>query len=105
MKDLKNFKYFHNLLILSLSLNKLRPQTLLDLPSSIQKLDISHNQIHSLSTTNGNIFISVLQNLVNLEEIDISFNNIDKLDERTFNLNFKFKVNPLLFFVYLSHFF
>ena len=95
--DLKNLKYFSGLLVLSLSSNKVRPQTLLELPPSLQKLEIKNNQIHSLTIMNGTN-VSILQSLINLEELDISFNNIEKINERTFSSNLKLRVKNEIFF-------
>jgi len=93
--DLKNFKYFSGLIVLSLSSNKIKPQTLLELPPSLKKLEIKNNQIRSLTILNGTY--SILQSLINLEELDISFNNIEKINERTFSSNLNLRVKKGFF--------
>lgn len=97
LKELKYFMFFANLQILNLSQNNIKIQSLLDLPVSIQNLDISYNQINSLSFISGNMQISAFNLLINLKEINISFNNIEKIDEKIFISNILLNVNKKIF--------
>ena len=79
IKDLKDLKKFSKLLSLNMASNKIIMKTILDMPISLKKLNISDNQINCLSIKNNGSFISYFQSLVNLEELDLSFNNLEKI--------------------------
>lgn len=92
IKDLKDLKKFSKLLSLNMASNKIIMKTILDMPISLKKLNISDNQINCLSIKNNGSFTSYFQSLVNLEELDLSFNNLEKIDERVFSTNLKLRV-------------
>jgi len=92
LKELKLFNHFEKLTTLNLSANKIKPQSLLDLPSSIKSLNISKNQIRSMTFNKNNTQIPILKTLINLEVIDVSFNNLEKIEEKCFDCNTSLQV-------------
>lgn len=93
LKDLKNFNIFSNLVEINLSNNNIKPQNISELPFNIKKLNLSKNQIMTVNYVKNNNQVSIFKEMVNLEEIDLSFNNLDKIPEKTFSENTKLQVN------------
>ena len=92
LKDLKNFNIFSNLVELNLSNNSIKPQNISELPISIKRLNLSKNQIMTINYVKNNSQASIFKEFLNLEEIDLSFNNLDKIPEKTFGENTKLQV-------------